>query len=150
MTDFAPILAREITRLREEVAESLDAHGQTATGRTKGRLRTLSGPDYAGLYGPRYLVALRDGRRPGQRPPIQSIREWLAAKRLQLNPYAVANAIAAKGTRLFRGDDPRFTKPTDTFSSALKQALPRLRTSLAEAARSGLRSELVALTTDRL
>ena len=40
---------------------------------------------------PGHLKALRDGRRPGQRPPIQSIIEWLAAKRLKQNPYAVAN-----------------------------------------------------------
>lgn len=150
MSDFTQILAREIAQLRADVGESLDAHGQTATGRTKARLRDESGPEYARLLGPGYLVTLRDGRRPGQRPPIDAIREWLAAKRLQLNPYAVANAIAKRGTRLYAGTDPRFKKPTDTFAAAVREALPRLRSALVEAARSGLRSDLVTALPDRL
>ena len=150
MSDFGAILAREIARLRDDVADSLERNQQVATGRTRAQLRPVSGPEYAALLGPRYLVTLRDGRRPGQRPPIEAIKAWLAAKRLQLNPYAVANAIAARGTRLFRGQDPRFKKPTDTFSSAVRLALPRFREALAEASRSGLRSDLLTFTNSSL
>lgn len=150
MTDFAPILAREIQRLHEDVVDTLQASDQRATGKTIAALRSTSGPEYAALLGPSHLKALRDGRRPGQRPPIEAIREWLAAKRLQLNPYAVANSIAQRGTQLFRGDDNRFTKPTDTFSGPIRAALPRFRTALVEAARSGLRSDLVAHLPSRL
>jgi hypothetical protein len=150
MTDFAPILAREIQRLHDEVLDAMQANGQQATGRTAAAIRDTSGPEYAGLFGPAHLKALRDGRRPGQRPPIEAIREWLAAKRLTLNPYAVAANIAKRGTRLFRGEDPRFRKPTDTFAAPIAAALPRLRAALAEAARSGLRSDLVNFTTSRL
>jgi hypothetical protein len=150
MSDFAPILAREIQQLRTEVVDSMTANDQRATGRTAAAIRDESGAEYARLLGPAHLRALRDGRRPGQRPPIQAIIEWLQAKRLQLNPYAVANNIAKRGTRLFRGEDPRFRKPTDTFSGPIAAALPRLRAGLAEAARSGLRSDLVTFTTSRL
>ncbi|MGI4872075.1 MAG: hypothetical protein ACRYFX_12960, partial [Janthinobacterium lividum] len=80
------------------------------------------------------------------RPPIVAIKEWLAAKRLTLNPYAVANSIAQKGTQLWRGEDARFRKPTDTFSAAIRLALPRFRQELTDAARSGLRSDLLSLT----
>jgi hypothetical protein len=150
MTDFALILAREILRLHEDVVDTMQANGQRATGRTIAQLRDLSGPEYAALLGPAHLKALRDGRRPGQRPPIEAIKEWLAAKRLKLNPYAVANKIANEGTRLFRGQDPRFKKPTDTFSRPIAEALPRFRLALVEAARTGLRSDLVSFTTTRL
>lgn len=150
MTNFAPILAREIQRLHDDVLDSMRANGQQATGRTAAAMHNTSGPEYAGLFGPAHLKALRDGRRPGQRPPIEAIKEWLAAKRLQLNPYAVANSIATKGTRLFRGEDPRFRKPTDTFAAPIAAALPRLRAALVEASRSGLRSDLVSFTTSRL
>jgi hypothetical protein len=150
MTDFAPILARELLRLHEDVVDSMEASGQRATGRTIAALREVAGPEYAALVGPGHLKALRDGRRPGQRPPIEAIKEWLAAKRLDLNPWAVANSIASKGTRLFAGTDPRFRKPTDTFAAPIAAALPRLRVALAEAARTGLRSDLVTFTTSRL
>lgn len=150
MTDFAPILAREIAQLREDVVDSLTANDQRATGKTAAAIRDTSGPEYAALVGPGHLKALRDGRRPGQRPPIAAIIEWLKAKRLQLNPYAVAANIAKRGTRLFAGTDPRFRKPTDTFAAPIAAALPRLRLALGEAARTGLRSDFVAFTTSRL
>ena len=145
MSDFAPILAREIARLRDDVADSMQQHQQVATGKTVAQLRTQSAPEYAALTGPGYLRTLRNGRRPGQRPPIEAIRAWLAAKRLQLNPYAVAANIAKRGTRLFRGEDPRFKKPTDTFAAAVQRALPRFRQGLVEASRSGLRSTLTSV-----
>lgn len=150
MTDFAPILARELLRLHEDVVDTMEASGQRATGKTIAALREVASPEYAALVGPGHLKALRDGRRPGQRPPIAAIIEWLAAKRLDLNPYAVAANIAKRGTRLFAGTDPRFRKPTDTFAAPIAAALPRLRVALAEAARTGLRSDLVAFTTNRL
>ena len=150
MTDFALILAREIQRLHTKVLDSLQANGQQATGGTAAAIRDESGAEYTWLLGPAHLKALRDGRRLGQRPPIQAIIEWLQAKRLQLNPYAAANNIAARSTRLFRGEDPRFRKPTDTFSGPIAAALPRFRAGLVEAARSGLHSDLVVFTTSRL
>ena len=146
MTDFAPILARELLRLHEDVVDVMQANGQRATGKTIAQLREVTGPEYAALVGPGHLKALRDGRRPGQRPPIEAIREWLAAKRLTLNPYAVATNIAKRGTRLFAGVDPRFKKPTDTFAAPIRAALPRFRTALVEAARSGLRSDLLSIS----
>ena len=150
MSDFASILSREIQRLHEDVVDTMEASGQRATGKTIAQLREVVGPEYAALLGPGHLRALRDGRRPGQRPPIDAIREWLAAKRLDLNPYAVAANIAKKGTRLFAGTDPRLRKPTDTFAGPIRAALPRFRQALAEAARSGLHSTLVTNLPPRL
>ncbi|MDJ0367392.1 hypothetical protein QMK33_19765 [Hymenobacter sp. H14-R3] len=150
MTDFADILAREIVRLQADVVDTMQANDQRATGKSIAAVRSDSGEEYARLFGPAHAKQLRDGRRPGQRPPIEAIKEWLAAKRLTLNPYAVANSIAKKGTQLWRGEDARFKKPTDTFSGPIAAALPRFRAGLVDAARSGLRSDLVAFTANRL
>ncbi len=149
MTDFAPILAREILRLHEDVVDTMEGNDQRATGKTIAALRSTSAEEYAALVGPRQLRFLRDGRGPGP-VNVQAIIEWVKAKRLNLNPYAVAEKISQFGTLLYRGEDPRFTKPTDTFSGPIAAALPRFRAGLAEAARSGLRSDLVGFTTNRL
>ena len=149
MTDFAPILAREILRLHEDVVDTMQANDQRATGKTIAALRSTSAEEYAALLGPRHSRFLRDGRGPGP-VNVQAIIEWVQAKRLQLNPYAVAEKISQFGTLLYRGEDPRFTKPTDTFAGPIAAALPRLRAALSEAARTGLRSDLVNFTTNRL
>lgn len=149
MSDFAAILAREILRLHEDVVDTMQANDQRATGKTIAALRSTSGDEYAALLGPRHSRFLRDGRGPGA-VNVQAIIEWVKAKRLKLNPYAVAEKISQFGTLLYRGEDPRFTKPTDTFSGPIAAALPRFRTALVEAARTGLRSDLVNFTTSRL
>ena len=149
MTDFAAILSREILRLHEDVVDTMGANQQVATGKTIKALRSESGDEYARLLGPAHSRFLRDGRGPGP-VNIQAIIEWVRAKRLRLDPYAVAERISQLGTLLYRGEDPRFQKPTDTFSGPIAAALPRFRAGLAEAARSGLRSDIVNLTIARL
>lgn len=149
MSDFAQILSREILRLHEDVVDTMEANDQRATGKTIAALRSTSGDEYAALLGPQHSRFLRDGRGPGA-VNVQAIIEWVKAKRLAINPYAVAEKISRFGTLLYRGEDPRFTKPTDTFSGPIAAALPRLRAGLAEAARTGLRSDLVHFTTNRL
>ncbi|MFD1874274.1 hypothetical protein [Hymenobacter bucti] len=52
MSDFAPILAREIRQLHEDVLDAMQANGQQATGRTAAAIRDESGPEYASLFGP--------------------------------------------------------------------------------------------------
>lgn len=149
MTDFADILSREIQRLYEDVVDTMEANDQRATGKTIAALRSTSSDEYAALLGPAHARFLRDGRGPGA-VNVQAIIEWVKAKRLKLNPYAVAEKISQFGTLLYRGEDPRFTKPTDTFSGPIAAVLPRLRAGLVEAARTGLRSDLVHFTTSRL
>jgi hypothetical protein len=149
MTDFAAILSREILKLHEDVVDTMGANQQVATGKTIKALRSESDDEYARLLGPAHSRFLRDGRGPGP-VNIQAIIEWVRAKRLRLDPYAVAERISQLGTLLYRGEDPRFTKPTDTFSGPIAAALPRFRAGMAEAARSGLRSDLVSFTTNRL
>ena len=56
--------------------------------------------------------ALVKGRKPGERPPISAIEQWLKDKKLDLNAFAVATNIAKKGTTIFQeyapGESPLF------------------------------------------
>ena len=51
-----------------------------------------------------YIVGLNDGVAPDERPfpDIENIKVWIAAKGLDLNPYAVRNSIISNGTTWFR------------------------------------------------
>ena len=144
MTDFSEILSRELLRLKQDVGDQMAANDQIATGRTLAAVREVVAPNLGLLLGPTHVRYLRDGRGPGG-VSVQAIREWIAAKRLPLNPYAVAAKISAEGTRLFRGEDPRFSKPTDTFQAPIQAALPRLRLALRDAVRSRLKSEIATV-----
>lgn len=142
MSDFSDILSRELLRLQEDIIDTMEANDQRATGKTIARLRTLITPQLGQLVGPHHLRYLRDGRGPGG-VSVSAIREWIAAKRLPLNPYAVAARISQLGTLLFRNEDPRFQKPADTFDAPIRAALPRLRAALADATRQEFLSQVV-------
>lgn len=51
-----------------------------------------------------YIVGLDEGVAPGEQPvpEIAELEKWIAAKGLDLNPYAVRNSIIANGTTWFR------------------------------------------------
>lgn len=49
-------------------------------------------------------LGLIEPRGPGGLPPIENIILWIKLKMLQLSPWAVAKTIAAKGTKMFRGE----------------------------------------------
>ena len=141
MSDFSDILSRELLRLKQDVGDQMAANDQIATGKTLARVREVVAPQLGQLVGPSHVRYLRDGRGPGG-VSVQAIREWIQAKRLKLNPFAVAERISQLGTLLYRGEDPRFQKPTDTFQAPIQAALPRLRVALTDAVRSGLKSDI--------
>ena len=105
--------------------------------------------ELARLYGPAHIGALEDGSGPARDPQakpgrqmIDDIRLWLAARGSSASPWAVATSILQRGTRLFRGEDPRFGKPTGTLRLVLQQSRTRLRGSLSAEVRRSLGSEL--------
>jgi hypothetical protein len=51
-----------------------------------------------------YIVGLDEGVEPGEQPypTIENIKQWIQAKGLDLNPYAVRNSIIANGTTWYR------------------------------------------------
>ncbi len=116
---------------------------QVVTGRTLRAIRYEVRPNGLTGYGPDYSGVLIDGRSFGGLPPIENIREWILAKGLTLDPWAVAKTIEREGTRLFRGSDPRFTKPTDTFSEPVNKTVEQLQRELTTFISLNLRSTII-------
>lgn len=110
------IVNEELTSLRERIAANIIGQGSNATGKT---IRSLAVEVYGTdatpvgiLYGRPYFGALETGSRPWQnaerfrrfvpRVFAEQIQEWIDAKHLDLNAYAVAHNIIFRGTSLYR------------------------------------------------
>lgn len=91
-------------QLKADVEQSLRSQGRYATGKTAAAIQVVPTPGGIQLLGPAYLNTLELGRRPtpkgagrGQSSLFSHINQWLAAKGLNLNPFAVTNSIHKKG-----------------------------------------------------
>lgn len=112
---------------KTELAKKFDEFNLNATGRT---LRSID-PQVIGnrltIFGADHIQTVQDGRPPtkksGNGELIAAIKEWAAAKNIKVNVYAVTKKIHKEGTRLWRGEDPRFTKPTDVLQSATEKTM---------------------------
>ena len=83
------------------------------------------------IYALDYIVGLNDGVAPEERPypNVEDIKIWLAAKGLDLNPYAVKNSIIANGTTWYRQGGSQIV--TDSINSeAFKQVVELARPDL--------------------
>lgn len=82
---------------------------QNATGQTSRAIQWHSPePNKLIVDGPQFVYVLETGRRPGKRPPISPIIEWLKAKSVSIEgtiestAWAISTFIANKGTTLFQ------------------------------------------------
>ena len=146
------VMAGIVSRVREDAIAQMRKNDQVATGRTIARIRIEASDDRGAVVGPEHLGALEYGVRPSGKYAnpgpayVASIRDWMAARQLTGNPYAVAKSILRRGTRLFRGDDPRFPggAPSGTFTKLLTPAyLGALRVQLQVGAVPAIRSEVL-------
>ena len=83
------------------------------------------------LYALDYIVGLDIGVAPEERPypNVEDIKIWLAAKGLDLNPYAVRNSIISNGTTWYRQGGSHIV--TDSINSeAFKQVVEMARPDL--------------------
>lgn len=83
------------------------------------------------IYALDYIVGLDIGVAPEERPypEIEDIKIWLAAKGLDLNPYAVKNSIIKNGTTWYRQGGSHIV--TDSINSeAFKQVVELARLDL--------------------
>ena len=83
------------------------------------------------IYALDYIAGLDQGVAPEERPypNIEDIKIWLAAKGLDLNPYAVKNSIIANGTTWYRQGGSQIV--TDSINSeAFKQVVELARPDL--------------------
>jgi hypothetical protein len=154
--DFARLIDSEIVRMQRDLADNIEASGQRATGKTIAQLRSEAFPEMGLLYGPAHIGALETGVRPAADPKakpgrafVASIRAWLDAKGLGANPWAVATSILRKGTRLHRGEDPRFGKPTGTLTDVLRAGVARFRLALLGEAGQRVKTEVFTAFTSR-
>jgi hypothetical protein len=71
------ILSQFLDTVRNDIIAEHIAQGQRVTGRTLESLE-ISVTEYSGtLFGAGYIGVLEDGRRPGKRPPISVIEQWI-------------------------------------------------------------------------
>jgi len=79
-----------------------------------------------------YIVGLDEGVAPGEQPvpEIAELQKWIAAKGLDLNPYAVRNAIIANGTTWYRQGGSHIVTDTinpEAFAEIIELAKPELQ-----------------------
>lgn len=102
----AAAVERAMKALREDVSDLSKERDLNATG---GTLRETQPRTFGGgsavvgqLIAPENWKYWGNGRGPGAMPPVQNLQNWINAKGLDLNAWAVAKSIAQKGTRDYR------------------------------------------------
>lgn len=114
----------------KELGKTMRKNGQVVSGETLSKVRYTVQGGVLKVFAPRYSGVLQDGRRPGRMPPIAPIERWIRRKGLKISPWAIAKAIQKSGSQLFRGADPRFKKPTDTFTAPIKPTIKEIKKDL--------------------
>lgn len=130
--EIRAILTEELEDLRRRITENMGSADQIVTGKTRDSMhvevRDLSGV----LTGRRAFATLETGSRPWSRPPrrvprffADLIGEWIEAKGLDLNKWAVAHSIIHKGSSLYRAGgradiySPEIQKTMDTIGNRI-------------------------------
>ena len=107
--EIRKILTEELDALRQRIGANMETADQIATGKTRDGMRIevrgLSGV----LTGRQAFATLERGSRPWSRKPKRTpkwfadlIGEWIDAKGLDLNKWAVARSLITKGSKLYR------------------------------------------------
>lgn len=111
--EIRQILLEELTALRKRIIENMGKAEQIVTGKTRDSLVVKATEQASGAYGVltgrQAFAALETGSRPWSRPPkrvpkffADLIGEWIEAKGLDLNQWAVAHTLIHKGSSLYR------------------------------------------------
>jgi len=79
-----------------------------------------------------YIIGLDEGVAPGEQPypEIEDLQIWLAAKNLDLNPYAVRNSIIKNGTSWYQQGGSHIVTDTindEAFKQVIELAKPDLQ-----------------------
>lgn len=126
--EIRAILTEELEDLRRRIIENMGRADQIVTGKTRDSMhvevRDLSGV----LTGRRAFATLETGSRPWSRPPkrvprffADLIGEWIEAKGLDLNKWAVAHSIIHKGSSLYRTGGR-----TDIYSPEIQKTMDNI------------------------
>lgn len=93
-----------LTNIEGEIIAQQQNRGLRASGASADSLRHTATETEGEIVGSGYFVQQIKGRRPGTLPPVSAIQDWIKAKGLDLNPWAVAVNMKKKGTTIFRGE----------------------------------------------
>lgn len=115
MPDIKHALTKASQRYLDLVAQNFTKHDVTVTGATLESFHAVQKPGNSGfqILAAEHAPTVEYGRGPTQKASgggqvVRRIMEWLKAKGSDANPYAVSKTIHIKGTRLWRGEDPRY------------------------------------------
>jgi hypothetical protein len=97
------------TQIKQEIIDAATQKGMNASGKTLTSLEVVETPTGYQLQADAGIYFMEHGRGPthpgataGNPNLVEIIQDWLDAKGLDINPYAVANTIHKNGTRLYR------------------------------------------------
>ena len=126
--EIRQILLEELEDLRQRIIENMGRADQIVSGKTRDSLqvnvRELSGV----LTGRQVFATLETGSRPWSRKPKRTpkwfadiIGEWIDAKGLDLNKWAVAHTIIHEGSKLYRTGGR-----ADVYSPEIQRTMDRI------------------------
>lgn len=126
--DIRQILREELEALRSRIAANMTAADQVATGKTRDSMRVEVNADAGVLFGRQAFATLETGSRPWSKQPkrvpkffADLIGEWIDAKGLDLNKWAVAHSIIRKGSQLYRKGGR-----ADIYSPEIQKTIDRI------------------------
>jgi len=130
------IIENCLENIKTDVINSLQANGRYATGETVSELEVISDDTSGQLLAPLYIDALEFGRNPtspnavqGDPTVFEKIEDWIAAKGLDLNPYAVTKNIHKNG---YPGKPGVLTQPLEIAEKHIEDAMNEIAENEAE------------------
>jgi len=132
--EIRTILREELEALKERIDQNMTRAGQHATGKTR-RSMEVKVQGLAGvLTGRQAFASLETGSRPWSRRPkyvprffADIIGEWIEAKSLDLNKWAVARTLIDEGSVLRRSGGR-----SDIYSPEIQKTMDRIADRVAE------------------
>lgn len=126
--EIRQILLEELDALRQRIIENMGKADQIVTGKTRDSMQVQVNGLAGVLTGRQAFATLETGSRPWSKPPkrvpkffADLIGEWIDAKGLDLNKWAVAHSIIHKGSKLYREGGR-----SDVYSPELQKTIDRI------------------------
>ena len=142
--EIRQILREELEDLRRRITENMGKADQIVTGKTRDSMQVHVDGNMGVLTGRQAFATLETGSRPWSRKPkrvpkffADLIGEWIDAKGLDLNKWAVAHSIIHKGSKLYREGGR-----ADVYSPELQKTIDRIGDRILD--------QYAVLVTDRL
>lgn len=142
--DIRRILLEELDDLRYRITENMGRADQIVTGKTRDSMQVSVNGLSGVLTGRQAFATLETGSRPWSKKPkrvpkffADLIGEWIDAKGLDLNKWAVAHTIIHKGSSLYRSGGR-----ADIYSPEIQKTLDRIG--------DRIMNQYAVLVTDRL